>query len=241
MTMGREVLIARGLPLVQRIARAMVRRLPHWVDVADLIGAGYEGLVAACATYDPAVGEWEPYAGWRIRGAMLDEMRALDCLTRYARSWLNRREETLRRLRQELGREPSDVEVAERLGIPLGDYQRTLAQVDWSRGHNAVDEIEDGTGSVEERLVQDELHAQLRAAVARLSPRRQRALELYYEHEHTQLEIARELGVTESRVCQILSEAEAALRTVLAPDAPRRRSQRGTNRAYNNLRAEAAE
>lgn len=243
MIMGRSELIACGLPLVRAVARTTARRLPYWVDVGDLVGAGHEGLLHAVDCYDEAKGElFEPYARVKIRCAVFDSLRAEDCLTRYARRWVVRKDKLVHRLRHELGHDPSEPDVAERLGLSLEDYQRTLGQVGFGWLHIDADGCADKRNVLAEDVVaQDELHAQLRAAVARLSPRRQRAIELYYWHERTQLEIARELGVTESRVCQILSESEAALRAVLAPDAPKRRSRWGTNRAYNNLRAEAAE
>ena len=106
---GREDLIRTGLPLVRRMAFRMARRLPPNVDVNDLIGAGTEGLLKAVQHYDPErFPHFEPYAKTRIRGAILDELRANDSLTRYGRSRMAEITNTIKTLQQTLGRQPAE-------------------------------------------------------------------------------------------------------------------------------------
>jgi len=218
---GREDLVRLGLPLVRRMAFRMARRLPPNVDVNDLIGAGTEGLLKAVQHYDPErYPHFEPYAKTRIRGAILDELRANDSLTRYGRSRMAEITNTIKELQQQLGRQPAEDEVAERLGIPLDQYQRLTG--DLMRGPTlqglssvAADDAESSTAGPDTTLLDNDLKRRLALAVGKLTERTQQVLALYYQEECTQAEIGEILGVTESRVCQILGEATARLRALL--------------------------
>ena len=219
--LGRDELIHRGLPLVRRMAFRMARRLPPNVDVNDLIGAGTEGLLKAVQYYDSErYPQFEPYAKTRIRGAILDELRANDSLTRYGRSRMAEITNTIKELQNRLGRQPAEDEVAARMGIPLEQYQRLTG--DLMRGPTlqglssvAADDAECGAPTPDLMLLENDLKHRLAVAMTKLSERTQQVLALYYQEECTQAEIGQILGVTESRVCQILGEAAARLRALL--------------------------
>ncbi|MBN8615934.1 MAG: sigma-70 family RNA polymerase sigma factor [Deltaproteobacteria bacterium] len=213
------------MPVVHRVARGVARRLPPHIDVADLVGAGAEGLVRAARAYDPMKCErFETYAEARIRGAILDELRSSDAMTRYGR----RIEAAMRRARseleRELGRTPTDEELAARLKLPLAHYRR---HADTARrgvmlcagGMTDPDLVESSAPQPELLCVASDTRRRLAEAIAQLSPRKQEVLGLYFAEECTQAEIGRVLGVTESRVCQILSEAIARLRSLMGMDA----------------------
>ena len=217
----REELIRQGLPLVRRMAFRMARRLPPNVDVNDLIGAGTEGLLKAVQYYDAErYPQFEPYAKTRIRGAILDELRANDSLTRYGRSRMAEITNTIKELQNRLGRQPAEDEVAARMGIPLEQYQRLtgdLMRGPTLQGLSSVqaDDAESGIASPDAQLMESDLKRRLSVALSKLSERNQQVLALYYQEECTQAEIGHILGVTESRVCQILGEATARLRAML--------------------------
>jgi RNA polymerase sigma factor for flagellar operon FliA len=218
---GREELICQGLPLVRRMAFRMARRLPPNVDVNDLIGAGTEGLLKAVQYYDAErYPHFEPYAKTRIRGAILDELRANDSLTRYGRSRMAEITNTIKQLQHQLGRQPAEDEIAARLGMPLEQYQRLSG--DLMRGPTlqglssvSADDAESGNATPDAVLLDSDLKRRLAAAMRKLTERTQQVLALYYQEECTQAEIGQILGVTESRVCQILGEATARLRAML--------------------------
>jgi RNA polymerase sigma factor for flagellar operon FliA len=218
---GREDLIRLGLPLVRRMAFRMARRLPPNVDVNDLIGAGTEGLLKAVQYYDAErYPQFEPYAKTRIRGAILDELRANDSLTRYGRSRMAEITNTIKELQHRLGRQPAEDEIAARMGIPLEQYQRLTG--DLMRGPTmqglssvSADDAESGNAMPDALLLDSDLKRRLADAMSKLTERTQQVLALYYQEECTQAEIGQILGVTESRVCQILGEATARLRAML--------------------------
>jgi len=217
----RAELIRQGLPLVRRMAFRMARRLPPNVDVNDLIGAGTEGLLKAVQYYDAErYPQFEPYAKTRIRGAILDELRANDSLTRYGRSRMAEITNTIKELQDRLGRQPAEDEIAARMGMALEQYQRLTG--DLMRGPTlqglssiAADDAESTAATPDALLLDTDLKRRLAEAVARLPARTQQVLALYYQDECTQAEIGQILGVTESRICQILGEATARLRAML--------------------------
>lgn len=196
----------------RRLAFAMCRRMPAHVSVQDLISAGHEGLVMAMAGYDPAKGSFASYARSRIKHAMLDELRTHDPLTRHARTCIRRRDRETLRLRGALGRRPDDDEVAEALGLPLMLHRRHVAEQSARSELDAEACADPSTVPIDDQLVEDETRCRLRAAVETLNHRAQRIVTLYYEHGLTQSAIGAQLGVTESRVCQILSHTASVLR-----------------------------
>lgn len=217
---SRDELIQRGLPIVRRIAFRLARRLPPNVDVGDLIGAGTEGLLKAIESYDMTnAARFETYAEARVRGAVLDELRGQDALTRHGRRQMGEVARAMRKLELSLGRSPEEAEVAQELGIPLEAYHKlaeNLSRAPALANLGALDPDEvpgasDSAGEFEHR----ELKTQLMAAIKRLPDRTQTVLGLYYQEECTLAEIGEILGVTESRVCQILGDATGRLRAAL--------------------------
>jgi RNA polymerase sigma factor for flagellar operon FliA len=217
---SRDELIERGLPIVRRLAFRLARRLPPNVDVGDLIGAGTEGLLKAIESYDMNhSARFETYAESRVRGAILDELRAQDALTRHGRRQMGEVTRVMRKLEAQLGRAPDEQEVASALGIELEAYHKlaeNLSRAPALANLGALDPDDvagatDSAGEFEHR----ELKGQLMAAIKRLPERTQTVLGLYYQEECTLAEIGEILGVTESRVCQILGDATVRLRSAL--------------------------
>jgi RNA polymerase sigma factor for flagellar operon FliA len=213
-------MISRGIPIVRRIAFRMARRLPPNVDVGDLIGAGTEGLLKAVESYDAtSTARFETYAESRVRGSILDELRAQDALTRHGRRQLGQVTRTVRKLESQLGRAPEEQEIADALEIDLDTYHKMVEHLSRAPalanlGSVEPDEVQ-GESDASADAERSELRGQLRDAITRLPPRTQTVLALYYQEECTLLEIGQILGVTESRICQILGEATVRLRSTL--------------------------
>lgn len=218
----RNRLVEQGLPLVRRIAFRMARRLPSSVQVDDLISSGTEGLLRAVDAYDPSRNDrFEPYAERRIRGAMLDELRAADVLTRHGRNRMAQVSRTVAKLEHKLGRPPTEEEISEALGISLEEYQQLAMELARAPaigglGDHDPDDVASAALDPAALFAEAELRAHLNKAVSELPERTLQVLSLYYQHECTQAEIGKILGVTESRVCQILGEAVVRLRAKLA-------------------------
>ncbi len=211
--------------LVKRIAHQMMTRLPHSVQVDDLIQAGMMGLLDAAGRYDEFHGaQFETYATQRIRGAMLDELRAADWLPRSLRRDMRRIETAISQQQQKLGRAPNETEIAEAMGMPLAEYQQMLQE---SRGAQLVyyedfhDEDQDdfferfefGNDSDPMELLQDDrFKAELAQAIDALPERERMLMGMIYEQEMNLREIGEVMGVSESRVSQLHSQAVARLR-----------------------------
>ena len=218
---SRDELLAIGLPIVRRMAFRLARRLPPSVDVGDLIGAGNEGLLKAIAHYDPARhARFEPYAETRVRGAILDELRVHDPMTRHGRAKLREVSRKVRDLETSLGRTPEEQEIADALGMPLDQYRKLAEDLAKGPALARLGEVDpdvvatqknDTRSEIEDR----ELKRRLASAISSLPQRTQQVLALYYQEECTQAEIGKILGVTESRVCQILGDATVRVRGIL--------------------------
>ncbi|WP_028453354.1 RNA polymerase sigma factor FliA [Chitinilyticum aquatile] len=220
--------VRQHAPLVRRIAYHMISRLPASVEVDDLIQVGMMGLMEAARNFDPDAGvQFETYASQRIRGAMLDELRSADWLPRQARRNMREIEATLHKLEHALGRAPSESEIAEAMGIPLTEYQDMLHD---ARGHQLVhyedfgdsednDQLDqytaDDSSNPLDMLSDLRFRQQLIDAIKLLPEREQLLMALYYDEELNLKEIGAVLGVTESRVCQLHSQAVARLRARL--------------------------
>jgi RNA polymerase sigma factor for flagellar operon FliA len=183
-------------------------------------------LLKAVDAYDPSSHDrFEPYAMMRIRGAILDELRSIDVMTRHGRRRLAEVTKAIRELTQRLGRQPTEEEIADSLGLPLEEYQKlseALARGPALGQLGSAEPDDVASGDIDPGLAFDdkELRTRLAGAIGELPERMQTVLALYYQEECTQAEIGRILDVTESRVCQILGEASARLRAILEGDAP---------------------
>ena len=216
-------------PLVRRLAHQMIAKLPANVEIDDLIQAGMIGLHDALGRFDAAQGvQFETFATQRIRGAMLDELRSGDWMSRGDRKQQRQIETAVRKLEQQLGRAPAESEIAGEMGLSLGDYQDVLTKV---RGTQLI-HLEDMSGhdgdeDFLDRHVADEaanplallndrrMREALVEAIKHLPEREQYVMSMYYEHDMNLKEIAAVLKVTESRVCQLHSQSIARLRSKL--------------------------
>jgi RNA polymerase sigma factor for flagellar operon FliA len=224
----KEEYVEKFAPLVKRIAYHLMTRLPASVQVDDLIQAGLIGLLDAADHYDGSQGaQFETYAVQRIRGAMLDELRQADWLPRTVRKNLRQIEAAISKLEQKNGRAPSEGELANELNVPLADYQQMLLD---ARGHQLIyyEDLQDSEGSdfFERHHATDEgnpLHILedqgfrqvLVDAIKGLPERERQMMAMYYEQELNLREIGEVLGVSESRICQLHSQAVARLRAKL--------------------------
>ena len=229
----KNALLASHAPLVKRLAHQMMAKLPPSVEVDDLIQAGMMGLLDAINRYEDTHGaQFETYAVQRIRGAMLDELRSSDWLPRSIRQNMRKIEVAINALQQRLGRPPSEAEIAAELKVPLAEYQDMLND---GSGHQLVyyedfHETEGNENFLDRYAVDDEgdplrtlLDGAFRSAVIEaieaLPEREKMLLGLYYEQELNLKEIGAVMGVSESRVCQLHSQAMARLRAKLKEQA----------------------
>ncbi|MBS1212213.1 MAG: polymerase sigma-28 subunit FliA/WhiG [Proteobacteria bacterium] len=220
---GTDALVRDHASLVKRIAYHLLSRLPPSVQVDDLIQAGMVGLLEAVRHYDVGQGaSFETYAGIRIRGAMLDELRRYDWTPRSVHRKAREVAEAIRTIEGETGRDARDAEVAERLGMPLSDYHQILQDALSCRifsieelmeaGDSVLEECADASAAPFDRLSQSGFANSLADAISSLPERERLVVSLYYEEELNLREIGEVLGVSESRVCQIQSQAMMRLR-----------------------------
>lgn len=206
-------LVVEHAPLVKRIAHHMVARLPASVQVDDLIQAGMIGLLEASRQYDASQGaSFSTYAGIRIRGAMLDEIRRLDWTPRSVHRKAREVAEAVRRIEHRTGRDATDTEVAQELEIGLDEYHQILQDAAASRVFS-IDQEDPETGMVLEvagesptpfvQLQEESFQRSLATAIAELPERERLVMQLYYDEELNLKEIGVVLGVSESRVSQI--------------------------------------
>jgi len=225
--LNRNDLIKQYQPLVRRLAHHMMAKLPANVQVDDLIQVGLIGLSEALTRYEAAQGvQFETFATQRIRGAMLDELRGSDWLSRGSRKSQKEIEQSMRRLEHKLGRTPLESEIAADLDMSLVDYQSLLGKVrgtqlvyleDMARGDEDQDSfldrhVGDSEADPMNMLRDQRLRQALVAAIKNLPEREQFIMSMYYEQDMNLKEIAAVLDVTESRVCQLHSQSIARLR-----------------------------
>ena len=225
-TLDRTSAIERYGPMVRRMASQLIGRLPANVELDDLVQAGMSGLFDALTRYETDRGaQVETFATQRVRGAMLDELRGSDWLPRSVRRNQRTIESAIHRAEQRLGRAPAEADIAEELGLPLAEYQRLL---DDARGAQLVhldDYDDDGDeGFLDRHVAAPDVDPQeilgdsrfrhaLVAAIGKLPERERLVMGMYYEQEMNLKEIGAVLGVTESRISQLHSQAVARLRT----------------------------
>ncbi|MCY7306019.1 MAG: RNA polymerase sigma factor FliA [Rhodoferax sp.] len=225
--LDRDALIRQYQPLVRKLAHHMMAKLPASVQVDDLIQVGLMGLSEALSRYEAAQGvQFETFATQRIRGAMIDELRENDWMSRSSRKSQKDIEQALRKLEHQFGRSPLESEIATELGMELADYQTLLGKVrgtqlvyleDLAHAGDGEDGFLDRFDADENadpmQLLRDQrLRGALVEAIKLLPEREQFVMSMYYEKDMNLKEIAAVLGVTESRVCQLHSQSIARLR-----------------------------
>ncbi|MGH2934983.1 MAG: RNA polymerase sigma factor WhiG [Gaiellaceae bacterium] len=230
----RDRLILTYAPLVKYVAGRLGSGLPAHVDDEDLVSYGLLGLIGAIERYEPDRDvKFETYAIARIRGAIIDELRALDWVPRSVRSRARDIERAIGELEAKFGRVPTDEEIAGKLGITEEDLDESLSEISrssiaaldelWTIGGSGgdqvaiIDTIEDiEAPDPQGALSQTELREAIADAIARLPEREKLVVTLYYYEELTLREIGEVLGVTESRVSQLHTKAVLRLKARLA-------------------------
>ena len=221
---ARDWLVVHYASLVKFVAGRLAAGLPKSVDTGDLVSAGVFGLMNAIDKFDPANGaKFETYAIPRIRGAILDGLRALDWVPRSVRSRSRSVQDAIAQLEHQLGRTPTDEEIASELKITVEELEKWLSDIAAGSvgplDHVAMDntaaeanaQIQPGRA-----MEEGELRDAMRTEISKLPEREQAILILYYEDGLTLSEIGDALGVTESRISQIHTKAVLQLRSRLA-------------------------
>ena len=218
-----DELVTRYAPLVKRIAYHLKARLPATVIVDDLLQAGMVGLLEASRKYDSEQGaSFETYAGIRIRGAMLDELRRNDWAPKSVHRKVRDITEAIREIENRVGRDARDEEVIKALNISRDEYYKTLQNISshkvisWDDLGIDEDAIRNTVGDqkigLQEELEKHNFNEKLTEAIASLPEREKMIVALYYESELNLREIGSVLNVSESRISQLLSQAHLRLR-----------------------------
>ncbi len=225
---NKDQFVVEFTPLVKRIAYHMMAKLPASVQVDDLIQAGMIGLLDAINRYEGSYGrQFESYAAQRIRGSILDELREADWLPRSLRRKMRQIETAMRTLEQRLGGPPSEQEIADELNIPLAEYQEMLQEAgggqliyyeDFQENEedHFLDHLCNDHGNEPlDQLLEKNLRELLVVAIEKLPEKEKMVMGMYYEQEMNLREIGEVLGVSESRICQLHTQAISRLRTRL--------------------------
>lgn len=228
--LSREEAIHKYLYLVKYVAGRIYLNLPASVDINDLISDGVFGLMDAIERYDDRRSvKFETYAITRINGAILDALRSLDWVPRTVRQRVRALDRAFERLEYELGRDPTDDELAKRLKLSLRELDRirqrargtsvvSLEEPISNSGESEVylgDTLEDAESDVTGEIELNELHDELAGAVDSLPPQERTVIQRYYFHGETLKQIKALLGVSESRVSQIHASAVGRLRKIM--------------------------
>lgn len=219
-------LVIQHVPLVKRIAFHLMGRLPDSVQVDDLIQAGMIGLLEAVKNYDVSQGaSFDTYAGIRIRGSMLDEVRRSDWTPRSVHKKSRMVSEAVREVENKLGRDARDIDIAEHLGLDTEEYNKILQDSTGCKTFSVEQLAESGDyvfgeaekDSVEpiDLLGEEDFQQALAQEIMRLPERERLVVSLYYDEELNLREIGEVLNVSESRVSQISSQAMLRLRSRL--------------------------
>lgn len=225
----RDQLVMEHVGLVKAMASRLANRLPPQVEVSELVSVGVLGLIDAAGRFRPSLGvPFSAFARRRIHGAMLDSLRGLDWAPRAVRKLRRDVDSAIANLRFELGREPESADIARALDVSETEYEKMLDRLKVAElasirqssvgedGRTALDvEIEPSEGP-HARLEREEMRRLLAQSITDLPDRERHILALYYEEELTLAEIGQVIGVGESRVSQLRSQAIARLRSALA-------------------------
>jgi RNA polymerase sigma factor FliA len=229
-TQEREAMIQEFLPVIKYMAMRMAMRVSSGLNVEDLMSAGMVGLLDALTKFDPSREiKFRTYAEFRIRGAMLDEIRAMDWVPRSLRERIGKIQHAANELTKRKGRPPTEEELAESLGMDAREVDETLLQAKGSvvlslddlgnhddESHPVFDALADRDQPTPlESLVSEDARHALVEAIERLPERQRLVLTLYYFEELTMKEIGVVLHVTESRICQLHAQAMIKLKALL--------------------------
>jgi len=220
-------LVEKHAPLVKRIACHLINRLPASVQLEDLIQAGMIGLLEASRNYDEAQGaSFETYAGIRIRGSMLDEIRKNDWAPRSVHRKARMVAEAVREIEHAEGRDARDTEIAAALGMDLDEYykilqdncyHKVLSFEDMGTGEDSMlDNMSDNAPGILEGLQREDMQRLVAEAIASLPERERLVMALYYDDSLNLREIGAVMGVSESRISQIHSQAVIRLQARMA-------------------------
>lgn len=219
-------------PLVKRIACHLINRLPASVQLEDMVQAGMIGLLEASRKYDESHGaSFETYAGIRIRGSMLDEIRKNDWAPRSVHRKARMVAEAVREIENEHGRDARDIEIAETLDMSLDEYYKILQDNSYHKvlsvddtsvntGETMLDSMSDNAPSILDGMHVKDMQRLLSEAVASLPERERLVMALYYDEELNLREIGAVMGVSESRVSQIHSQAVIRLQARMSKRPP---------------------
>ncbi len=224
---GTDQRVMQHAPLVKRIAYHLMNRLPDSVQVDDLIQAGMLGLLEAIKNYDASQGaSFETYAGIRIRGSMLDEVRRSDWTPRSVHKKTRMVSDAIRTIENRTGHEARDVDVAAYLGISIDEYNHILQDSSSCHVFSVEELAQTGDGYLDEslneemdladNLTHESFQQALAAAITALPERERLVISLYYDEELNLREIGEVLNVSESRVSQISTQAILRLRSRLS-------------------------
>jgi RNA polymerase sigma factor FliA len=217
-------LLTQYMPLVRRQALTLQVRLPASIELDDLIQAGMVGLLEALGRFDATQGAtFATFASQRIRGAMMDELRTRDWLPRSVRRSARAVDSAVRHLEQQLGRAPEENEIAHYLEMPLGEYQQLLNDTNSGQLLPFEELVAEGGEPINnelgnspfEQLLDGQQRQTLIDAIEALPEREKLLMALYYQEELNLKEVGAVLGVTESRVSQLHSQAVSRLRARL--------------------------
>ena len=218
------------MPLVELVVQRMIPQVPSFMTKEDMISAAMVGLVDAANKFDATKGvKFKTCAEYRVRGAILDEMRKLDWFSRSMRDKQNQLTQTMLRLERQFGRSPEEEEMASELGLSMDEYHELLAEVSHlgcvslhetldhsEEGRSFLDNLEDMAGpDIGEALEKEEMTRIMAEILEELSEKERLVVALYYYEELTQKEIAEVLSVSEGRVSQLHSQALLKLRVKL--------------------------
>ena len=229
----RDRLVMEHVGLVKVLASRLSHRLPSQVEFSELVSVGVLGLIDAAGRYRASTGvPFDAFARRRIQGAMLDSLRGLDWAPRSLRKLRRSVDGVMAQLRHDLKREPEEAEIAAALEVSEAGYAKILDQLRTAElatirqasgtpdGHSTLDVAVDPGEGAHERLERLELRELLAGAVLDLPERERQILALYYEEELTLAEIGKVIGVGESRVSQLRTQAIARLRSHLGTSRP---------------------
>lgn len=229
LTRKQKALFVKHFPLVRKIVNSMRKKLPSYADLDELNSVGVYGLADAITKFDPEREQkFSAYASTRIRGAIIDELRDLDYMSRSARNDAKRVDKLREELEQSLGRKPDDSEVRKLMGVSQKQFDKIMrrtqtysfvsinepvANGDESGKSSAVRSVEDEKSpNAVEVLEEKELAQNLKSKISELPERQRTVLQRYYFDEKKLGEIAKEFGLTEARICQIHAQALSSLR-----------------------------